>query len=421
MKGVACNHNYEELREDYKEFGVLVNGMPQSPSDSSIQETSNSPLHKVGFQTNEKHLPSYNLPDEEHFATTFSDLTLTDYNESSRPSWRDRDTPLDSSFGASYDGTSYNSSIPHYSLPFYNPLTKSDSSLLEGSKSQNTPVYTCNLPVNYANTRRLAEVPGSADFSILQRYNARYRLMYQSDMAFHEEEANMHSSNDHVDFQNIRQPGPSSHELYQRNTQMETSVDYQSICRNGYNSELLNGEACWVQYGEAPRHPVFNQAFSERTAPRTHGLYPQRISDLVKDQNGRVFFQNVIKEGKPLDVEKLFGEIIGNIVYFMIDPSGNYKVQELLDICNENHKARIVYEITKVPGQLLRISCDMHGYVIVEFSNLMYKFQKIYIFHRKMKYVHDCILILPLNKMKPPLAQVRLDIHCFCHISSCVK
>ncbi|KAF3323821.1 pumilio 12-like protein [Carex littledalei] len=359
MKGVACNHAYEEHEEDYEEFGVLVNGMLKSPSDSSIQETSNSPLRKVDFQTNEKRSPSLNLPDEENFVTTFADLTLTDYKESS-PSWRD--PPHDSSFGASFGGTSYNSSIPHISLPFYNLLTKSDSSLFEGSKSQNTPVYTCNLPVNYGNTRRLAEVPGSAAPSILQRYNARYRLMYQSDMTFHEEEAKMYSSN-LVDFQNIRQPGPSSHELYQRNTQMEMSADYQSICHNGYNSELLIGqdEPCWVQYGEALRHSVFNQEFSERTTPRAHGAYPQRISDLAKDHNGRVFLQNVIKEGKPLDVEKLFGDIIGNIVYFMIDPNGNYRVQKLLDICNENQKARVVYEITKVPGQLLSISCDMHG------------------------------------------------------------
>lgn len=365
MEGVACSQDYEELE-------VLLGEMPKSPCDSSIQEMTNSPFRKTNFQTNRKHLPALNLPDDESLATAFADLSFRDHIGSTSSS---RGPLQDSSFGANYGDTNYNnSSTPRNSIPYYNPLTKSNSSLYEGPRLQNIPVYMYNVPVNSSNTRRLAEVPVSASSLVEHLYNSQYQPMNQSDMALHEMEPKTHSRN-LLGLHNLRQPGLSVRELYWRNTQL--SADCQSIYPDdGYNSELLigRGEPCRLQYGERLRHPLFNQAFSGRTTPRTHGMFPQRIIDLAKDQSGCLFLQNVLKEATPCNMEKIFGEIIGSIVDLMIDPFANYLVQMLLERCDENQKAQVVYEITKVPGQLLSISCDMHGYVFVKFSKFINKF-----------------------------------------------
>ncbi|PKI61346.1 hypothetical protein CRG98_018248 [Punica granatum] len=82
---------------------------------------------------------------------------------------------------------------------------------------------------------------------------------------------------------------------------------------------------------------------------------------MAKDQHGCRFLQRKISEGGPKDVEKVFIEIIDHIVELMTDPFGNYLVQKLLEVCNEDQQTRILQVITRNSGDLIRISCDMHG------------------------------------------------------------
>ncbi|CAN4123257.1 unnamed protein product [Withania somnifera] len=86
-----------------------------------------------------------------------------------------------------------------------------------------------------------------------------------------------------------------------------------------------------------------------------------RIYLMAKDQNGCRFLQRKFAEGSSEDVEKIFPEIIVHIVELMIDPFGNYLVQKLLEVCNEGQRMQILCVITRVAGDLVRISCDMHG------------------------------------------------------------
>jgi Pumilio-family RNA binding repeat len=339
MEGAACNQDYEELE-------VLLSEMPKTPSDSSMQERTNSPFCNTDFQTNGKHSPALNLPDEESLSTAFADMSFREHIGSTSSS---SSPPLqDPSFGAAYGGVNYNSSTSCNSFPYYNLLTKSNFSLYERSKLQNLPVYKYNVPVSSSNTRRLAEVPVSASPLVNHLYNPQYPQMSQSGMALDELERKIHSRNLLV-LHNLHQPGLSVCERYWRNTQLNS--DCQSTYPNGYNSELLisRGEPCRIQYGD------------ELSPQRRHWMYPERIINLAKDQNGCMRLQNVLKEGNPSDIAAVFYEIIGDIVDLMIDPFGNYLVQILLEKCNETQKALVVYQITRVPGQLLRISCDIHG------------------------------------------------------------
>lgn len=88
-----------------------------------------------------------------------------------------------------------------------------------------------------------------------------------------------------------------------------------------------------------------------------------RIYQLSKDQNGCRFLQRKFTDGAPEDVQKIFLEIIDHIVELMTDPFGNYLVQKLLEVCSEDQQMQILHAITRRDGDLVRISCNMHGLV----------------------------------------------------------
>lgn len=88
-----------------------------------------------------------------------------------------------------------------------------------------------------------------------------------------------------------------------------------------------------------------------------------RIYLMAKDQHGCRFLQRKISEGTLEDIEKIFVEIIDHIVELMTDPFGNYLVQKLLEVCNEDQRMQILQAITRKAGDLVRISCDMHGLI----------------------------------------------------------
>ncbi|XP_038724983.1 pumilio homolog 12-like isoform X2 [Tripterygium wilfordii] len=86
-----------------------------------------------------------------------------------------------------------------------------------------------------------------------------------------------------------------------------------------------------------------------------------RIYHMAKDQSGCRFLQKKFSEGTPEDVGKIFLEIVEHIVELMTDPFGNYLVQKLLEVCGEDQHMKILQAITRKAGDLIRISCDMHG------------------------------------------------------------
>ncbi|KAK4764419.1 hypothetical protein SAY87_013857 [Trapa incisa] len=82
---------------------------------------------------------------------------------------------------------------------------------------------------------------------------------------------------------------------------------------------------------------------------------------LAKDQKGCRYLQQKFSEGNPKEVEMIFHEVLEHVDDLMIDPFGNYFIQKLFQVCDENQTMLILREITQRPGNLIRISCDMHG------------------------------------------------------------
>ncbi|XP_062182873.1 pumilio homolog 12-like [Phragmites australis] len=91
-----------------------------------------------------------------------------------------------------------------------------------------------------------------------------------------------------------------------------------------------------------------------------------RICTVAKDQNGCRFLQKVFTEGTQEDAEKVFAEIIDHIGELMVDPSAHYLVQKILEECSNDQRMHIICEITRVPVELLKVSCNMHGTRVVQ-------------------------------------------------------
>nr|KYP35250.1 Pumilio isogenyy domain family member 4 [Cajanus cajan] len=87
-----------------------------------------------------------------------------------------------------------------------------------------------------------------------------------------------------------------------------------------------------------------------------------KILALAKDQVGCRFLQERMRSlASPEEVSFVFLELIGNVVELMLDPSGNYVFQKLVEICCEEQRTSIILMVTKPNFQLVNISLDSHG------------------------------------------------------------
>ncbi|KAE8687725.1 Pumilio-like protein 12 [Hibiscus syriacus] len=87
---------------------------------------------------------------------------------------------------------------------------------------------------------------------------------------------------------------------------------------------------------------------------------------IAKDQHGCRFLQRVFDEGSQLDLQIIFKEIIDHVVELMMNPFGNYLMQNLLEVCNEEQRMQILLMVTEEPGQLVKISLNTHGTRVVQ-------------------------------------------------------
>ncbi|KAK4438193.1 putative pumilio7, chloroplastic [Sesamum alatum] len=90
------------------------------------------------------------------------------------------------------------------------------------------------------------------------------------------------------------------------------------------------------------------------------------IYHIAKDQHGCRFLQRMFDEGTSQDVQIIFNEIIDHVVELMMNPFGNYLMQKLLEVCNEEQRMHILLRVTQEPGELVRISLNTHGTRVVQ-------------------------------------------------------
>ncbi|CAI0447689.1 unnamed protein product [Linum tenue] len=87
---------------------------------------------------------------------------------------------------------------------------------------------------------------------------------------------------------------------------------------------------------------------------------------MAKDQNGCRFLQRIFDEGTSRDVVMIFDEIVDHVVELSLNQFGNYVIQKMLDVCDEEQRLQIVFVLTKEPGQLVKISLNTYGTRVVQ-------------------------------------------------------
>lgn len=134
------------------------------------------------------------------------------------------------------------------------------------------------------------------------------------------------------------------------------------VIKYGVGDESQNGRL-WLQNQLNEDLTMSLNNLTLQQPPKYNSLAEVRgkIYYMAKDQHGCRFLQRKFAEKDGNDIEIIFNEIIDHISELMIDPFGNYLVQKLLEVCNEDQRMQIVHSITRKPEVLIKISCDMHG------------------------------------------------------------
>lgn len=88
-----------------------------------------------------------------------------------------------------------------------------------------------------------------------------------------------------------------------------------------------------------------------------------RIYSLAKDQNGCRLLQSKFENPTNEEIEIVLYEVLGSISELMKDQFGNYLIQKLIGVCNDDHKLRILLSLTDVPVEMILVCMSPHGYV----------------------------------------------------------
>ncbi|CAM0949848.1 unnamed protein product [Alopecurus aequalis] len=84
------------------------------------------------------------------------------------------------------------------------------------------------------------------------------------------------------------------------------------------------------------------------------------MSHVARDQHGCRFLQQRLDDGKR-EVDFIFAGVARHAVDLMVNPFGNYLMQKLLAVCDEEQRMGIVLTLTKEHIVLVRISLNVHG------------------------------------------------------------
>ncbi|KAK9073945.1 hypothetical protein SSX86_006539 [Deinandra increscens subsp. villosa] len=160
-----------------------------------------------------------------------------------------------------------------------------------------------------------------------------------------------------------------SNKLYsaRRNGMLEGSEDGLMIQGESVN-HLRNGsfrgqnkKCSHPQFAENGRFSKGYRSFSTPVRCNTLADVKGYIYVFAKEQNGCRFIQSVFDEENPKHVEMVFDDTIGHVNELMVNPFGNYLMQKLLEVCNEEQRMCILMEVTREPRELVHISLNTHG------------------------------------------------------------
>nr|XP_043630073.1 putative pumilio homolog 8, chloroplastic [Erigeron canadensis] len=158
-----------------------------------------------------------------------------------------------------------------------------------------------------------------------------------------------------------------SNDLYRvrRNVMLEASDDSVNVGRvrnggfRGHNKKCNHSQL--VGRCENGRISITNRSCPTPVRCNTLADVKGYIYMFAKDQNGCRFIQSVFEVDNQEHVKIIFDETIGHVSELMVNSFGNYLMQKLLEVCNEEQRMCILMEVTREPRDLVHISLNPHG------------------------------------------------------------
>ncbi|KAK8971442.1 hypothetical protein KSP40_PGU009352 [Platanthera guangdongensis] len=104
-----------------------------------------------------------------------------------------------------------------------------------------------------------------------------------------------------------------------------------------------------------------NMEILQRCQRLNHLHVKMMVYNLARNQEGCIYLQKKMEEGRAEAVELIFCGVIDHAVELMENTFGNYLMQKLLDVCSLQQRMAIVLLVTENPLELIRISQNTHG------------------------------------------------------------
>ncbi|KAI3684647.1 hypothetical protein L6452_33871 [Arctium lappa] len=133
----------------------------------------------------------------------------------------------------------------------------------------------------------------------------------------------------------------------------QRSDDDKHLIPSCYNSNHL----CGVELNRFQNQNQNNQFLSCWSLKELKG----RICNLAKDQNGCRILQAMFERPTMEDVQMVLSEVVDSISDLMKDQFGNYLVQKLVVLCNDDQKLQILVSLIKVPTNIILVCMNPHG------------------------------------------------------------
>lgn len=114
-------------------------------------------------------------------------------------------------------------------------------------------------------------------------------------------------------------------------------------------------------------YPEYNHHVNERGTSGTYWFdnFRGRILEFAKDQCRSRVLQNAMMKAEAEEISCIFNEVINHVTDLMLDSSGNYVIQRLVEICNEQQRTLIILMLTMDYFQFSTVCKTSHGYVYV--------------------------------------------------------
>lgn len=147
-------------------------------------------------------------------------------------------------------------------------------------------------------------------------------------------------------------------------------------CSSSYGSEIADKK---LKFHRLDDYEVQNNIFQNQSQGQSQSQSQSQqfmnvwslkelrggIYRMAKDQNGCRILQAMMERSTMEEVEIVVSEVVDFVSELMKDQFGNYLVQKLVALCNDEQKRRLILSLTQVPTNIILVCMNPHGYVFM--------------------------------------------------------